>query len=114
MCDNFENGYATGGRNIFRAPFQERWDGDVFKNFNLTERFQLKYDFKAFNVFNHPSFDIPSNDVSFNPGFCYPPSANYDCSGPIGYSLPPKGHLGNLEHTIGSPRFIQMALHLVF
>ena len=114
VCDNFENGYTAGGRNIFRAPFQERWDFDVFKNFTFTERFRLKYDLKLFNLFNHPSFDIPSNDVSFNPGFCYPPSASFSCSPPIGYSFPPAGHLGTLEHTIGSPRFIQMALHLEF
>jgi hypothetical protein len=24
VCDNFENGYASGGRNIFRGPFQNR------------------------------------------------------------------------------------------
>lgn len=113
VCDTFENGYASGGRNIFRGPFQERWDFGLFKNFQVTERFQLKYDLKAFNVFNHPSFDIPSNDVSFNPGFCYPPSPNFSCS-PLGYSFPPFGNLGQLQHTIGSPRFIQMALHLTF
>jgi hypothetical protein len=113
VCDNFENGYAAGGRNIFRAPFQNRWDFDVFKNFSITERFQLKYDFKAFNIFNHPSFDIPSNDVQFNPGYCYPPSPSYSCS-PLGYAFPPAGHLGVLQHSIGSPRFIQMALHLSF
>ena len=113
VCDNFENGYATGGRNIFRAPFQERWDFDIFKNFKVTERFQLKYDLKAFNIFNHPSFDIPSNDVQFNPGYCYPPSPNHSCT-PYGYSFPPAGNLGLLQHTIGSPRFIQMALHLTF
>jgi len=113
-CDNFENGYASGGRNIFRAPFQERWDFDVFKNFSFAERFQLKYDLKVFNLFNHPSFDIPSNSVEFNPGYCYPPSSSYSCAPPYGYSFPPAGNLGVLQHTIGSPRFIQMALHLTF
>ncbi len=112
-CDNFENGYASGGRNIFRGPFQERFDLGMFKNFKISERFQLRYDVLAFNIFNHPSFDIPSNDVSFNPGFCNPPSGSFSCS-PAGYSFPPFGHLGVLEHTIGSPRFIQMALHLTF
>ena len=115
VCDNFENGYASGGRNIFRGPFQNRWDLGLFKNFKLNERFQLKYDLKAFNVFNHPSFDIPSNNVSFNPGFCYPPQADPTCNaGILGYAFPPSGNLGQLQHTIGSPRFIQMALHLTF
>ncbi len=119
VCDNYENGYASGGRNIFRAPFQNRWDFGVFKNFKVTERVRLKYDLNAFNIFNHPSFDIPSNDVQFNPGYCYPPSADPSCgpSSPtsqFGYSFPPHGHLGTLQHSIGSPRFIQMALHLTF
>jgi hypothetical protein len=113
ICDNWENGYAAGGRNIFRAPFQERWDIGLAKDFKLTEKFDLKYDVEAFNIFNHPSFDIPNNDVSFNPGYCNPPGPNYSCS-TIGYAFPPYGHLGNLTHTIGSPRFIQMALHLSF
>jgi len=113
VCDNYENGYATGGRNIFRAPFQTRFDVGLNKNFHLSERFGLKYDVYAFNIFNHPSFDIPNNDVSFNPGYCNPPSPSYSCS-PAGYSFPPHGHLGYLTHTIGSPRFIQMALHLTF
>ena len=111
-CDTFENGYASGGRNIFRGPFQERFDFGVFKNFMLTERFTLKYEVSAFNIFNHPSFDIPNNNVDFN-AFCNPPSPSFSCSS-VGYAIPPIGHLGSLTHTIGSPRFIQMALHLEF
>ena len=111
-CDTFENGYAAGGRNIFRAPFQERFDFSVFKNFKLNERFSLKYDFWAFNIFNHPSFDIPSNSVEFNPFFANPPFN--PTTGNNGYQFPPSGNLGVLQHTIGSPRFIQMALHLEF
>jgi len=111
-CDTFENGYAAGGRNIFRGPFQNRFDFGAFKNFRLTERFALRYDVNAFNIFNHPSFDIPNNSVDFN-AFCNPPSPSFSCSS-IGYAIPPIGHLGSLTHTIGSPRFIQMALHLEF
>jgi hypothetical protein len=112
-CDTFENGYAAGGRNIFRGPFQTRFDFGLFKNFKLTERFALRYDVNAFNIFNHPSFDVPSNDVRFNPGFCNPPAPDFNCSS-AGYAFPPFGHLGELQHTVGSPRFLQMALHLTF
>lgn len=112
VCDTFENGYTSGERNIFRGPFQNRWDLGAFKDFRLTERFDLRYDVNAFNFFNHPSFDIPNNDVNFN-AFCNPPSPSYSCS-TVGYAFPPLGHLGMLTHTIGSPRFIQMALHLTF
>lgn len=112
VCDTFENGYTSGGRNIFRGPFQNRFDFGASKNFTLTERFVLRYDVNAFNIFNHPSFDIPNNNVDFN-AFCNPPSSSFSCSD-VGYAIPPYGHLGQLAHTIGSPRFIQMALHLTF
>jgi Carboxypeptidase regulatory-like domain/TonB dependent receptor len=112
VCDPYENGYASGGRNIFRAPFQNRFDFGLTKNIQITERFLLKYDLIAFNVFNHPSFDIPSNNVEFNPYFANPP---YDPdTGNNTYTFPPHGNLGVLQHSIGSPRFIQMALHLTF
>jgi hypothetical protein len=118
-CDNYETGYTTGGRNIFRAPFQERFDFGMFKNFKIKERFSLRYDVNAFNIFNHPSFDIPSNDVEFNPFFSNPPVYGFSgfpaCVPSTGaYTCPPSGNLGVLQHTVGSPRFVQMALHLEF
>jgi hypothetical protein len=121
-CDFYETGYTTGGRNIFRGYYQDRWDFGVFKQFTLTERFTLRYDVQAFNIFNHPSFDIPSNDVEFNPFFANPPQYTHPttgfnpCVGPPAnaYACPPGGHLGTIQHTLGSPRFIQMALHLTF
>jgi hypothetical protein len=124
-CDYFETGYATGGRNIFRGPFQSRYDFRVFKEFKLTERFSLKYDAQFFNIFNHPSFDVPSNSVQFVTNFANPPVFDTSCvplpvnppnvgPGQGAFLCPPKGHLGVIQHTIGSPRFIQMALHLTF
>jgi len=115
-CDYFETPYTTGGRNIFRGPFQNRFDFGLSKNFAISERIALKYDVVAFNIFNHPSFDIPSNDVSFNPGYQNPPTfPGSPCVQATGaYRCPPSGNLGTLQHTIGSPRFIQMALHLTF
>jgi hypothetical protein len=128
-CDYFETGYASGGRNIFRGPFQNRFDVGVFKNFKINDRFSLRYDAQFFNIFNHPSFDIPSNNVQFvtnfkNPPIYGPTDGTTPCvvlpPGPnIGpgdgaFLCPPKGHLGVIQHTVGSPRFIQMALHLTF
>jgi hypothetical protein len=116
VCDNFETPYTKGGRNIFRGPFQNRFDLGLSKNFAINERFALKYDVVAFNIFNHPSFDIPSNDVSFNPGYQNPPTFPGSACVPAtgAYQCPPSGNLGTLQHTIGSPRFVQMALHLTF
>ena len=104
LCDNVENGFSNGGRNIFRGPFQSRVDFSVFKNTRITERFNLKYSADFFNLFNHASFDTPNNNVTFNP--CFNP---VPC-----YTFPPQGSLGVIQHTLGGPRAIQMALHLEF
>jgi hypothetical protein len=125
-CDNFETGYAFGNqRNIFRGPFQNRFDFGVFKTFKLTERIGLRYDAQFFNIFNHPSFDIPQNQVVFAPDFQNPPIYGTAIPGADprfnpcipstgAFACPPKGNLGVLQHTIGSPRMVQMALHLTF
>jgi hypothetical protein len=118
-CDAFETGFGNTGRNIFRGPFQTRFDFGVFKNFKINERFSLKYDAQFFNIFNHPSFDTPNNDVEFNPFFSNPPTYGFPghpacVASTDAYQCPPGGRLGLIQHTIGSPRFIQMALHLNF
>ena len=125
--DNLETGFGPASRNIFRGPFQSRVDMDLFKIFNIGERYKLKFDFQAFNIFNHPSFDTPNNNVEFNPFFADPPTYNYNpangyvpypnnhpCTGTEGFVCPPAGELGLIQHTIGSPRFLQLALHFTF
>ena len=101
-CDEFESLYGTSGRNLFRGPFQVRFDMSLAKEFRLSDRFNLRFEADAFNIFNHPDFDAPNNDVLFFPNFEGPPS------------IPPQGSLGVIQHTIGSPRFLQLALHLMF
>jgi len=101
-CDTYESLFGTSGRNLFRAPFQVRFDMSLAKDFPVTERFRLRFEFDAFNVFNHPDFDAPNNDVTFFPGFSAPPV------------FPPQGNLGIIQHTIGSSRFLQLNLHLTF
>jgi len=59
VCDTFETGFGPTGRNVFRAPFQSRWDFSLQKMFKLSERFKLKYELDVFNLFNHASFDAP-------------------------------------------------------
>src|SRR5580658_8205715 len=101
-CDEFESLYGSSGRNLFRAPFQVRFDMSLAKEFPIKERFRLRFEFDAFNMFNHPDFDAPNNDVDFFPNYEGPPS------------IPPVGSLGVIQHTIGSPRFLQLGLHLTF
>ncbi len=101
-CDLYESLFGYTGRNIFRAPFQVRFDAPLGKTFQLSERFRLRFNFDAFNIFNHPDFDAPNNDVVFFPNYSGPPS------------IPPEGSLGVIQHTLGSPRFLQLSLHLAF
>jgi hypothetical protein len=101
-CDIYESLFSSTGRNLFRGPFQVRFDATLRKEFQLGERFKLRLNFDAFNLFNHPDFDTPNNDVSFFSDFEPPPV------------YPPGGSLGYIQHTIGSSRFLQIALHLSF
>ncbi len=101
-CDVYESLFSNTGRNLFRAPFEVRFDMSLGKEFVLNERFRLRFNFDAFNVFNHPDFDAPNNDVEFFPNFSGPPS------------FPPTGSLGIIQHTLGSSRFLQFSLHLRF
>ncbi|MGA3295581.1 MAG: TonB-dependent receptor [Candidatus Acidiferrales bacterium] len=106
VCDNYETGFGTTGRNVFRSPFQTRFDFSIYKNFKLSERFNLKFETDAFNLFNHPSLDAPNTDFELNP--CYNPVPCYSTTPP-----PSKG-FGVISNTIGSNRFLQMSLHLTF
>jgi Carboxypeptidase regulatory-like domain/TonB dependent receptor len=101
-CDVYESVFGTTGRNTFRGPFQVRFDVSLAREFRIQERYHLRFEADAFNIFNHPDFDTPNNDVTFFPNYTGPP-AN-----------PPQGSLGYIQHTIGSPRFMQLGLHLTF
>jgi len=106
LCDALETGFGNTGRNIFRGPFQARFDFAVSKDFKINERFSLKYDAQFFNLFNHPSFDAPNNNVTLDP--CFSPTPCYTNPPPAAQGI------GLIQNTLGSPRFIQMALHLNF
>jgi hypothetical protein len=116
LGDTFETGYGGTGRNIFRGPFQTRFDFSAFKDTKLSERFALRFDAQIFNIFNHEVFDAPNNNVAFNPSFCNPPvpTTTFQCNATPGYLPQPFGHGGTIQHTLGSPRFVQLALHLKF
>jgi hypothetical protein len=101
-CDLYESLFGNSGRNLFRGPFQTRFDMSLAKQFTLSERFHLRFEADAFNIFNHPDFDTPNNNVVFFPNYAGPPS------------IPPLGSLGYIQHTLGSSRFLQLNLHLMF
>src|SRR5260370_14905373 len=126
-CDFSETGFSKPGRNQFRGTFQAPFDFGGFKALKLNQRLTLRYDAQFFNIFNHPSFDAPSNNINFNP--CFGPnlqtSSVNGCQwlGTIPAVAPPPTAFGNgqapvgagmIQGTLGSPRFIHIALHLVF
>lgn len=110
-CDTLETGYGSNGRNIFRAPFQTRFDFSVFKNFKLTERFNLKFQADAFNIFNQPDFDTPNNNFELNA--CFNPFPCFNNT-PLTAASPNPKNFGVISQTVGSNRFLQMSLHLLF
>jgi hypothetical protein len=126
VCDVFETDFAGNGqRNIFRQSFQKRADISLVKNLAITERVHLKYTFDAYNVTNTSSFDIPNNSITTGNGGNFA-QVTYDATKSTivnqqsVYSLQPNGQispglgLGVVQQTIGSPRNIQMSLHVIF
>ena len=123
--DPYESGFTTGQRNIFRQAFQKRADASLVKVTSFDkERYSLKYTFDVYNLTNTTSFDIPGNEVSQNADYdnapatgtpVLPGTCNAAGVGTVSgsfYSCP--SGLGIVEHTIGSPRQIQMSLHFDF
>jgi len=113
VCDTVENSYGNNSRNIFRAPFQTRFDVSVFKNFKIGERIALKFQADAFNIFNHPDFDAPNGNFAlngcFNPSPCFPVMNQI-----LTPSNPNSQNYGVIAQTVGSNRFMQLAMHLTF
>jgi Carboxypeptidase regulatory-like domain len=128
--DTFETHFLSNGgeRNIFRQSWQKRADISIVKQLKLTERVGLKYSFDVFNLTNHPSFDIPIDNVDQNLAFspfpvAQPPygtsttptlASGCNTSAPSnGFYFCPTG-LGQVVKTIGSSRQIQMSLSVLF
>jgi hypothetical protein len=57
-------GFATTRRNSFRGPHYFSSDLDLMKRFKVTERVNFAVGANFYNVFNHPNFQIPNNDVN--------------------------------------------------
>jgi hypothetical protein len=124
--DTFETNFTSGQRNIFRQPWQSRADMSIVKTTQLTERVSLKYSFDVYNLTNHPSFDIPIDNVSQNLLFAGFPTQLAPGQSPLptGCGTSSQGHppsiyycpegLGQTTKTIGSARQIQMSLSLSF
>jgi hypothetical protein len=56
--------FGSLGRNTFRGPSIWSTDASVFKNTHLRETLTMQLGFEFFNLFNHPNYTVPNNDVS--------------------------------------------------
>lgn len=56
--------FGNTGRNILRGPGAVRLDASLFRQFNLTERFNLQFRAEVFNLPNHAQFNNPGNSVN--------------------------------------------------
>jgi hypothetical protein len=87
------------GRNTLLGP--KFWDLDfaVMKNTRINERLTLQLRVEAFNIFNHPDFDLPNANLftlAANGGALANPVA------------------GQITDTVNAPRQIQFALKFLF
>jgi hypothetical protein len=60
--------FGNEGRNVVQGPGYQEWDFSVFKNFPIKESRNIQFRGEFFNLFNHPNFRLPVNDIS-SPNF---------------------------------------------
>lgn len=53
--------FGNAGRNILDGPGFQNVNASLVKNTSLTERVNLQFRAEAFNLFNHPNFNLPDN-----------------------------------------------------
>ncbi|MGH9627856.1 MAG: hypothetical protein ACRD7E_05900, partial [Bryobacteraceae bacterium] len=51
--------FGNAGRNVVIGPGVIAWDFSALKNFRIHESQQLQFRFEAFNLPNHPNWDMP-------------------------------------------------------
>jgi len=96
------------GRNVLRAFGASQADIAFQRQFHFTERMQLLFRGEFFNIFNHPNFGPPDNNIT-DALFGYSTAT-------LASSLGSGGANGGLNplYQIGGPRSIQLALKLQF
>jgi hypothetical protein len=108
VCDTYESVFSSNGRNTFRGPFQSRFDMALTKRTRLGENRNVEFRAEAFNIFNHPDFDVPSASTSL-----YSVSKTGNVIKGVTVRAP-SATLGLIQQTLGGPRVLQLAMHLNF
>jgi hypothetical protein len=96
------------GRNVLPGFDATQTDIGVQRMFRVTEKVGLRFRAEFFNIFNHPNFGSPDNDLT-SPLFGYSTQT-------LANSLGSGGANGGFNplYQIGGPRSIQLALKLQF
>jgi hypothetical protein len=96
------------GRNVLRGFGATQADVALQRQFHLTEKLVLRFRSEFFNIFNHPNFGNPNNNLTS--------SLFGHSTGTLASSLGSGGASGGFNplYQIGGPRSIQLALKLQF
>ena len=108
VCDTYESAFSSSGRNTFRGPFQSRFDMALTKRTRLGENRNVEFRAEAFNIFNHPDFDVPSASTSL---YSVTKTGNVIKGVTV---RAPSATLGLIQQTLGGPRVLQLSMHLDF
>ena len=88
--------YGNAGRDTIIGPNLWNLDDALIKNFKPSERFIVQFRAEAFNILNHPSFQLLAANTQIFAGTALNASA------------------GKIQATNSSPRQLQLALKIVF
>jgi hypothetical protein len=96
------------GRNVLRGFGASQADVALQRQFHVTEKVSLRFRAEFFNIFNHPNFGSPNNDLTS--------SLFGQATQTLASSLGSGGANGGFNplYQVGGPRSIQLALKLQF
>jgi outer membrane receptor protein involved in Fe transport len=92
--------FGSLGRNTFEGPRFRNFDLSLIKRTQISETTSLEFRAEFFNIFNHPAFALPDNNLS-SPSFGQ-------------FSRTPDVANGVPRLSSGAPRVIQFGLKLLF
>ncbi len=95
--------FGNVARNSFQGPGYFDTDMNLMKSFRLTERLSFAVGANFFNLFNHPNFDLPTNNV-----------ANADFGKILNTVVPATTPYGSFAGVTLSGRIVQMNARLAF
>jgi hypothetical protein len=99
-------GYGTYGnirRNSFRGITNYQFDAQVSRIFPIHESLNVVFRLEAFNVLNHPNFNLPTGSTSGTPGGTTGSNAVFS-----------SGTFGQITSTANQPRIFQGSLKFNF